>query len=155
MRPLVPSRLLQAPAATNLPASKPLQHSGRRRTVRRPVKGHVTILVDGNPSRLVNLSASGAQVLTPKPFCPHESVRIQLLDGSAETCFRAVVAWSAPELAGARTQYRAGMAFTDPDPQILKAFCRLHGLSSDAACGTPPKRPTITAPQSTPQFVNE
>ena len=66
---------------------------------------------------------------------PKQALRLTLLDGSAETRVRGVVAWSAAETAGPRVQYRAGVEFIDPDTQILEAFCGRHGTRPDRTFG--------------------
>ena len=119
--------------AAMLTVSQPLDRYGTRGAVRFPMKPDVGVVVNGNPSQLIDLSITGAQVLTPTRLQPDQSVRIALLNGSAQTNFRGVVAWSAAELAGASVQYRAGVEFTDPDPQILEAFCERYTASTSSA----------------------
>lgn len=127
--------LLEHPAtsavAVMAAASQPLDRCGTRGAVRFPMRREVVILVNGEPSQLVNLSVTGAQILSPNRLRPEQRIRVTLLDGSAETRFHGVIAWSALEMTGATGQYRAGLAFTDPDRHILDAFCLRHGTNPD------------------------
>lgn len=126
----------QAPSLEDamLTVFQPLDRCGTRRAVRFSMKPEVGVVVNGNPSQLIDLSVTGAQVLAPTRLQPDQSVRIALINGSAQTNFRGLVAWSAAELAGAGVQYRAGVEFTDPDPQILEAFCLRHAMGTSSEC---------------------
>lgn len=120
-----------------LAASRPLDHCGTRQAPRVPINDHVEVVINGERSQLVNLSATGAQVLVPKRLRPNQAVRFILLDGSVETRLRAQVAWSVAELVVTTVRYRAGLVFIDPDPQILEAFCLQHGPRHDAGLTAP------------------
>lgn len=58
------------------------------------------MIVNGEPSRLINLSVAGAQVLCPMRLQPDQAARLVLTDGDGEARLRASIAWSSLELAG-------------------------------------------------------
>lgn len=129
--PVVLDQQIASAEAALLTASLPLDHCGTRQAARFPMKGSVGVTVNGERSQLVNLSVTGVQLLVPTRLRPEQSLRLALLDGSAETRLRGVVAWSAAEPSGASVRYRAGVKFIDPDTQILEAFCARNGVPAD------------------------
>lgn len=114
-------------------ASRPLDRCGTRRTPRFRMQPSVTIVVNGESSRLVNLSATGAQILCPLRLQPDQSVRLVLADGTTEARLPAKVAWSSLEVAGAAIKYRVGVDFTDPVNQKIKEYCLRHATSLEHA----------------------
>lgn len=111
-------------------ASHPLDYCGTRRALRFEVADGVHVAVNGERGRLVNLSFAGAQIVVPLRVRPDESLRLALVDGSAETRVRAIVAWSAAEPRGPAVIYRAGVEFIDPDTESLEELCLRHGSAS-------------------------
>ena len=57
------------------------------------------VVVDGERSRLVNLSVTGAQLVMPARVQPRQSILLTLVDHTTEKRVRALVAWSTVELA--------------------------------------------------------
>ena len=108
-----------------------LDRWGTRRAVRVPMKVDVSILVNGRRCALVNLSAAGAQILSPVPVSPQQPVRVALVDGS-DARFDALVVWSAAERVGADLQFRAGISFTNLNGRVLESFCRRYGVPTAA-----------------------
>lgn len=104
-------------------ASRPLDGCGTRGAARLKMKPHVATVVDGQRCELVNLSISGAQIVVPSRVQPPQSVRLTLADEQSENRLRALVAWSAIELAGSTIMYRAGVSFIDPDVSAIAVFC--------------------------------
>jgi hypothetical protein len=104
-------------------ASQPLDGCGTRGAKRFPMKADMEVVVDGERSRLVNLSVTGAQLVMPGRVQPRQSILLTLVDEKAEKRFRALVAWSTVELAQARVNYRAGVSFVEPDASAIEAFC--------------------------------
>jgi hypothetical protein len=92
-------------------APKPaLDQKGTRRAPRIRIKDGVEIAVDGNPAALVDLSAVGAQVVSPTVLKPNQRVRIAMGDGKASVRCAGAVAWAAFEMPkGMPTRYRAGI----------------------------------------------
>jgi hypothetical protein len=104
-------------------ASQPLEGCGTRGAKRFPMKAGMEVVVDGERSRLVNLSITGAQLVMPARVQPRQSILLTLVDHAAEKRFRALVAWSTVELAQSEIKYRAGVSFLDPDTGIIEGFC--------------------------------
>jgi hypothetical protein len=109
-------------------ASKPLEACGTRSAKRFAMKPDVEVVVDGERSRLVNLSINGAQLLVPARVQPRQGVRLTLVDAVFEQRFRARVAWATVELAQSAVEYRAGISFVDPDASAIEAFCRRNAV---------------------------
>lgn len=93
--------------------SKPaLDQKGTRRAPRVRVKDGVEVAVDGNPAALIDLSAVGAQVVSPTVLKPNQRVRVIMGDGRAPIRCNGSVAWAAFEMPkGQPTRYRAGIDF--------------------------------------------
>lgn len=104
-------------------ASLPLDGCGTRGAKRFTMKADMDVVVDGERSRLVNLSITGAQLVLPGRVQPRQSVLLTLMDEKAEKRYRALVAWSTVELAQSMVKYRAGVSFVDPDASAIEAFC--------------------------------
>src|SRR4051794_13412120 len=97
-------------------APRPLDWHGTRRAPRHRVREGVEIQLDGNPATVIDLSAVGAQVISPTVLRPNQKVRISLPHDEFVMRFRGSIAWAKFELpkASARgPQYRAGVEFTD------------------------------------------
>ncbi len=109
-------------------ASQPLDGCGTRGARRFAMKADMEAVVDGERSRLVNLSVTGAQLVLPARVQPRQSVLLTLIDDKSEKRFRALVAWSTVELAQSMVKYRAGVSFLDPDPRAIEAFCHRNAM---------------------------
>jgi hypothetical protein len=123
-------RLLQTesrPAEPVLTHSPSIDRMDRRGSARVVIGEGVQVIANGEPSRLVDLSATGAQVVTDSRMRPKQRVRLTLDDGSAQSRLNGVVAWAVAEPAGARLQYRSGVRFVDADADVLEGFCRKYG----------------------------
>ena len=71
-----------AGAAVAVDEPKPaLDQRGTRRAPRIRIKDGVEVAVDGNPAALVDLSAVGAQVVSPTVLKPNQRVRVTMGDG--------------------------------------------------------------------------
>ena len=119
-----------APTATipePAPVAAPLDSTGTRRVPRYKIAAKVDILLDGNPSVLVDLSTVGAQVISPTALKPNQRVRIGLSDDNANLRFNGSVAWASFEIPpGSGPRYRAGIEFIGADPSSVDAFCARH-----------------------------
>ena len=114
-------------------ASQPIEGCGTRGAKRFAMRPEVEVIVDGERSQLVNLSATGAQLVLPARLQPRQSIRMTLLDGSSRRRLHAVVAWSTFELADSQVKYRAGVSFIEPPPPaVIEAFCVRYGLRPQA-----------------------
>ena len=85
------------------------------------------MLIDGNTARLVDLSAVGAQVISPTILKPNQRVRMALADSHGALRFNAGIAWAFFEIPPrSGPQYRAGINFADADPGAVESFCHRH-----------------------------
>jgi len=111
-------------------ASQPLDGCGTRGAKRFPMKADMQVVVDGERSRLVNLSVTGAQLILPARVQPRQSILLTLVDDQSEKRFRALVAWSTVELAQSMMKYRAGVSFVDPDANAIEGFCHRNATQA-------------------------
>ena len=111
-------------------ASRPIEGCGTRGARRFAMKPGVEAVVDGERSRLVNLSTSGAQLLLPARVQPRQNLWLTLVDKTREQRFRALVAWSTVELVDSMVNYRAGVSFVDPDADAIEAFCLRNAIKA-------------------------
>lgn len=110
-----------------------------RRVPRFPVLDPLAMVVDGQPTNLVDMSVMGAQVMSAPVLRPNQRLKITLPDeGDTELRFTAHVAWSAFEVSmnAPAPYYRAGMEFTDAAAQALEDYCKRHCADSPV----PPRR---------------
>jgi hypothetical protein len=111
--------------------SHPLDYCGTRRAPRFALNDDAAVVVNGERGRLVNLSATGAQLLVVVRLRPEEPLRLSLVDADTEVKVRGVVAWSSAEPTAAGLSYRAGIEFTSADSLTLDAFCTRHVANPD------------------------
>ncbi|HEY7790689.1 MAG TPA: PilZ domain-containing protein [Vicinamibacterales bacterium] len=105
----------------------PLDGRGTRRTPRVRIKPGMDVLVDGSPVALVDLSTTGAQVVSPMILRPNQRVRVILPNAGGGLRLPAVIAWASYELPRqAAPRYRAGLQFEAADPASVQAFCHEH-----------------------------
>jgi hypothetical protein len=124
----LPVLLTQQDIALNA-ASQPLEGCGTRGAKRFAINASMQAVVDGERSRLVNLSITGAQLVMPARVQPRQSILLTLVDDTTEKRFRALVAWSTVELAQAAVNYRAGVSFVDADASVIEGFCVRNALA--------------------------
>jgi hypothetical protein len=96
-----------------------LDQKGTRRAPRTRIKDGVEVAVDGNPVALVDLSAVGAQVVSPTVLKPNQRVRVAIENGKVKCA--GAVAWAAFEMPkGMPTRYRAGIdwGLTSEGPNV-------------------------------------
>jgi hypothetical protein len=108
-------------------APKPaLDQKGTRRAPRIRIKDGVEVAVDGSPAALIDLSAVGAQVVSPTVLKPNQRVRVIMENGKVKCA--GAIAWAAFEMPkGMPTRYRAGIdwGITSNGPHI-EAFAKKH-----------------------------
>lgn len=117
---------LAAPAVA--PGASVAATVNTRRVPRFPVMDPLQVVVNGQPTRLVDMSVMGAQILSEPQLRPKQRLRITLPDeGDAVLQVRAQVAWSAFETSrdAPAPYYRAGLEFMDVPP-VLEDYCRRH-----------------------------
>jgi hypothetical protein len=104
-----------------------LDQRGTRRAPRFKIAGEMSVLLDGNAARLVDLSTVGAQVISPTILKPNQRVRVVLTDNHGALRFNAAISWAFFEIPSTRgPQYRAGVNFVDADGNEVGAFCNRH-----------------------------
>jgi hypothetical protein len=109
------------------PAAQPLDQRGTRRAPRFKIVGDVSVQLDGNSARLVDLSTVGAQVVSSIILKPNQRVRVVLTDEGGALRFNAAIAWAFFEIPpNAGPQYRAGVNFIDANGDGVDAFCQRH-----------------------------
>ena len=95
-----------------------------RRASRHVLPDHLQIEVDGGPAVLVDLSTTGAQLLSPTALKPNRAVKLTLpVDGNPVLC-KGKVVWARLEPASKSRPlaYRAGVCFTAADEAAVEAF---------------------------------
>jgi hypothetical protein len=117
-----------ATVAVEAPATprQPLDWRGTRRAPRVRITDDIEVMVDGNTALLVDLSAIGAQVISPVVLRPNQRVRMALADDTADVRFNASVSWASFEMANGMPRYRAGIEFADADGAAVTAFGERH-----------------------------
>jgi hypothetical protein len=92
------------------------------------------VTVDGAESSLVDVSTSGAQILSPLAMRPNRVLRLMLRAGERALACKARVMWARFEQArgAAAAHYRVGVKFTDVDPQTVEAFLSGDGMAQPA-----------------------
>jgi hypothetical protein len=138
-RPAAPTPVASAPstgatvaasAAAAVAVPAPLDQRGTRRAPRFRIAGDMSMLLDGNAAKLVDLSEVGAQVISATVLKPTQRVRAVLTDDHGALRFNAAVAWAFFEIPSQRgPQYRAGVNFVDADGNAVGAFCLRHKQS--------------------------
>jgi hypothetical protein len=117
----------EAGGGTVATLSPPSDYRGTRRTPRIKLAGQRTVQVDGNQAQLVDLSSSGAQVVSGPILKPNQRVRVSLADEGGVLRVTAVIAWASFEIAPKTgPRYRAGLEFVNVEPQTaaaLEAYC--------------------------------
>lgn len=104
-----------------------LDRRGTRRAPRFRVRDGVSVIVDGNPTTLVDISTVGVQVLSPKMLKPNQRVRIALPDGSTAIRCHGSIAWASFEMPkGQPPRYRAGIDLTSGDVAAISSYTDKH-----------------------------
>ena len=106
---------------------KPLDQRGTRRAPRIRVREGVEVLVDGNAAVLIDLSAVGAQVLSPKMLKPNQRIRLSLPEGKIAIRCTGSIAWASFEMPKGQTpRYRAGIELSGTDPVAINGYADRH-----------------------------
>ena len=114
-----------APAVVDVKAL--LDHTGTRRAPRIDIKDGVDLTADGNPATLVNLSMTGAQIVSKTALKPNQRIRLVFGDGITAIRCNGSIAWAAFEMPpGSSPRYRAGVNFIVADAEALATFAEKH-----------------------------
>jgi chorismate mutase len=102
--------------------------SSEARPARHQFASPIEIRIDGKVGLLVNLSTSGAQVLSQKALAENRVVKLVLPGDEAPIECRGSVVWTGvePGAAGRPRVYRAGISFIGADAAAITAFNRRH-----------------------------
>jgi hypothetical protein len=111
-----------APAA----AAPALDYRGTRRAPRVRMTEGTEAQLDGASAKIVDLSVTGAQVISPVPLKPQQRVRIALADNTGVVRINAAVAWASFEIPKGVTRYRAGLDFQDAEKAAVDGFLKRH-----------------------------
>jgi hypothetical protein len=104
-----------------------LDETGTRRSPRIDIKEGIELTADGNPATLVNLSMTGAQIVSRTVLKPNQRVRLVFGDGPTAIRCNGSIAWAAFEMPkSALPQYRAGVNFIVADAEALATFAEKH-----------------------------
>ena len=129
---------LSHPAPTSeailIETSRPLGRAGTRAALRY-LMDRRSILVNGARGDLIDLSVTGAQVLTPTLLRPNEPVRVVLPADTGEVRCPGTVVWSVAVPIGGAIHYRAGVQFKKPDPKAIEAYSAQFGGRPDLTFG--------------------
>lgn len=119
-----------APEASAVPgaplAKEPAFRGPARGAKRVAISSQVDIQIDGTEGKLIDLSVTGAQVLTPSSMKPNRLVKVTLPMGDSMIACKAKVMWSRLEPKSGQLWYRAGVSFTGADQFALEAFLKSH-----------------------------
>ena len=118
-----------APAPAVMTPAAPLDQRGTRRAPRFVVAKGIEVTIDGNPASLINLSAVGAQVVSPTILKPNQRVRMTLPDSEGPIRVMAGVAWTAFEMPKSGPVYRAGIEFYDAEAGNVERFIDTNKVS--------------------------
>jgi CheY-like chemotaxis protein len=105
-----------------LPTTTPLDHVGTRQAPRFKIVSGIDVEIDGNPATLVDLSVSGAQVISPTILKPNQRVRFIVPSNKPPMRLKAEVAWAAFEIPRGLSRYRAGIQLFGADPAAMMRF---------------------------------
>jgi hypothetical protein len=109
-------------------------YSPARQARRLKKRDGLDVTVDGEESSLVDVSASGAQILSPLAMRPNRVLRLMLRAGERALACKARVMWARFEQArgAAAAHYRVGVKFTDVDQKTVEAFLSGDGVAQAA-----------------------
>lgn len=120
------SAIAVAKAESPAVALKP-QVDGTRRVARVRMSENLSVTVDGNPAVLVDLSAQGAQVLSPVVLRPNQRVRLAFSEHDSSVRCAGAVQWASFEMpVGKPPRYRAGVRFSSGDADALVGYAERH-----------------------------
>jgi hypothetical protein len=117
--------VFQADHAAPMPLDDPRPAAVSHDTVPEPAAesamSGVDILIDGSTATLVELSTTGAQVISASSLKPQQRVRVTL-PGSTPLQVTGEIAWAMFEMPAGGPRYRAAVTFVSPDTARIAAF---------------------------------
>jgi len=130
--PLILSEMGLAPHDALLETSRPLERSGTRQAARYAMARRA-VAVNGDAGELIDLSISGAQVVSAMRLRPLKLARLVIPDEAGDLRLQGTVAWAIAVPGPKGIHYRAGVEFVKPDQEQLAAFCERHGTAPDTS----------------------
>ena len=120
----------KATAAAAMKAKAAAQVTGpERKSDRQAFTSALGVQIDGEAALLVNLSVTGAQVLSCASLKPAKTVKMLLPSSDSPVLCRGRIVWARlePTTPGKPIRYRAGMFFTATDQAAVQTFITRHG----------------------------
>jgi cell division protein FtsL len=104
-------------------------HTPSRKSRRQAFPNALGVQIDGEAALLVDLSVTGAQVLSCSALKPAKNVKMLLPSSGEPVLCRGRVVWARlePPMPGKPIRYRAGVSFTSTDATAVQAFMARHG----------------------------
>jgi hypothetical protein len=100
--------------------AQPLPQGPARRAPRITMPSGIEMRVEGTKAALVNVSPFGVQVVSPNALKPNQQVELLIDRYDVDLHTKAEIVWSSIELSRDGMTYRAGIAFPDSHPEVLK-----------------------------------
>ena len=119
-----------APPPVAAPTPKAAAKSGPiRQADRQAFTSALGVQIDGEAALLVDLSLTGAQVLSCAALKPAKTVKMLLPSSESPVLCRGRIVWARlePTQPGRPIRYRAGMFFTATDQAAVQTFITRHG----------------------------
>jgi len=90
------------------------------------------VQIDGEAALLVDLSVTGAQVLSCSALKPAKNIKMLLPSAGEPVLCRGRIVWARiePPMPGKPIRYRAGVSFTSTDAAAVQSFMARHGGGS-------------------------
>jgi hypothetical protein len=104
------------------PQAAALDQVGTRHAPRFKIVTGVGVEIDGNPATLVDMSVSGAQVVSLTILKPNQRVRFIMPSNKPPMRLKAEVAWASFEIPKGLARYRAGIQLFGADPAVMLRF---------------------------------
>jgi hypothetical protein len=124
---LLETPIAEVPEPAAVPEAKEPVFRGPARGAKRvAMASQVDIQIDGTDGKLIDLSVTGAQVLTAFSMKPNRLVKVTLPMSDSMIACKAKVMWSKLEPKAGQFWYRAGVSFTSADQIALEAFMSTH-----------------------------
>jgi hypothetical protein len=103
-------------------------YSANRESPRQAFANALGVQIDGEAALLVDLSVSGAQVLSCAALKPAKNVKMLLPSSDQPVLCRCRIVWARlePTMPGKPIRYRAGMTFTAADQAAVQTFITRH-----------------------------
>ncbi|HEY5616716.1 MAG TPA: PilZ domain-containing protein [Vicinamibacterales bacterium] len=104
------------------PPAAVLDQTGTRHAPRFKIVGGIEVEIDGNPATLVDLSVSGAQVVSATILKPNQRVRFIVPTTKPPIRLKAAVVWASFEIPQGLSRYRAGIQLFGADQAAMTRF---------------------------------